>query len=60
VPERLANNVSTNSIFIIQLNATFYPSAHNLHFPPGFSPVELKIFFCFAFRSSLLLHFILR
>ncbi|EOD1756416.1 hypothetical protein ACJGZO_004723, partial [Escherichia coli] len=60
VPARLANNVLTNSIFITRLNATFYTSAHNLHFPPGFSPVELKIFFCFTFCSSLLLHFILR
>lgn len=45
VPEKFANNVSTNSIFIIRLNATFYSSAHNLHFLPGFAPVELKIFF---------------
>lgn len=44
VPEKFANNVSTNSIFIIRLNATFYSSAHNLHFLPGFAPVELKIF----------------
>lgn len=42
VPTRLANNVLTNSIFIIRLNATFYTSAHNLHLPPGSAPAALK------------------